>query len=71
MKYKTQRAIIEAQLRREKEISRNWCLSQYISRLGAYICDMKKEGWEFVPSRREYTKKNWDYVYKLVKAPKA
>lgn len=29
------------------KITRNKCLRNYISRLGAIICDLKKDGYEF------------------------
>jgi hypothetical protein len=62
---KTQRRWVEEQLRLHGEITRNQCLTNYISRLGAIVCDLKASGWELEASRRE-----GDYVYKLVDAPK-
>lgn len=56
--------IIKQQLLDNGEISRNWCLKNYISRLGAYIVDLKKQGWEFKTEQR-----GGDYVYKLIKKP--
>lgn len=44
------------------EISRNYCLQRYISRLGAIMNKLKKEGLMFETERR-----NGDYVYKLLK----
>ena len=46
------------------EISRNECLRNYISRLGAYIVILKKEGWEF-----ETEERNGDYIYRATKTP--
>lgn len=42
------------------EISRNFCLRNYISRLGAIMNNLKKVGWDFTTERR-----GGDYVYKL------
>ncbi len=64
MKSRTQHSFIKQVLRDKGEVSRNFALSQFISRLGAIICDLKKEGWEFDIERR-----NGDYVYKLKQAP--
>lgn len=43
------------------EISRNECLKNYISRLGARISDLKRMGFRFETERR-----GGDYIYKLV-----
>ena len=42
------------------EITRNQCLRNYISRLGAIIDRLKRMGWNFTTERR-----NGDYVYIL------
>lgn len=69
MKNKTQEQIVIRELMERGCISRNWCLRNYISRLGAIICDLNKAGWElsgqYVPN--EHGGK--DYVYTLVKTP--
>lgn len=62
---KTQRMWVEQQLRERGAISRNTCLRNYISRLGAIICDMKADGWEFETKTAE-----GDYVYVLKKDPR-
>ena len=64
MKSRTQHSFIKQVLRDKGEVSRNFALANYISRLGAIICDLKKDGWEFDIERR-----NGDYVYKLKQAP--
>lgn len=61
----TQIEIVRNQLREHGEVSRNWCLSQYISRLSAIILDLAHEGYEFKTFRRD-----GDYVYMLLNAPK-
>ena len=57
-----QRTFVIQQLDINKEISRNECLRTYISRLGAIVCQLKKEGWVFKPEHR-----GGDFVYKLIK----
>lgn len=68
MDSKTQKLAIIAQLREKGSVSRNWALEGYISRLGAIICDLKNEGWEFTAG---YVEKNGgkDYVYIVTKDP--
>lgn len=58
MKNKTQIEWIKDELITKGEISRNYCLSKYCSRLGARINDLKKEGWEFETKTR-----NGDFFY--------
>jgi len=55
------RAIIEVR----GWISRNYCLLVHITRLSAYILDLKNEGYEILGK-----KKNNDYVYTLLDRPK-
>ena len=63
---------VKKELKEKGEISRNKCLRNYISRLGAIICYLKKKGWEFKAKYIEVnTGFSWgakDYVYYLVKA---
>ena len=64
MKKNTQKAWILKQLRENGRITRNECLKNFISRLGARISDLKEEGWniegEFIK-----TPNGKDYVYTL------
>ncbi len=60
----TQLEFVKRHLRLEGEISRNYCLQRYISRLGARIDDLERDGWRFETERRD-----GDYVYKLVSQP--
>ena len=62
----TQRKWVEEQLRLNGEISRNQCLRKIpaITRLSAYMLDLKHAGWKFTPEERE-----GDYVYKLDSQP--
>ena len=46
--------------------TRNWALRQFISRLGAIICVLKKEGMNITAEFRD-----GDYVYKLMDKPKS
>lgn len=57
---------IKSRLKKTGRITRNQCLRRYISRLGARINDLKKEGWGF----RGYYKKTrngMDYVYEMIR----
>jgi len=65
---KNQEQFVIKHLREHGEISRNYCLQNYISRLGAIICDLKKEGYEFEAEFRKTTSGK-DYVYKLKTNP--
>lgn len=64
MKNPTQKQRIVKRLLATGKISRNECLKNYISRLGAIICDLTKEGWEF-----ETKNVNGDYVYTIKVTP--
>lgn len=57
----TQKDFVIKTLKETGEISRNYCLKNFISRLGAIMCDLKKEGWNF---KTENT--NGNYIYKLI-----
>ena len=63
---KSQKDIVKDQLKLTGEVSRNWCLQHYITRLSAIIYDLKREGWEFKEGfiKTEHGK---DYVYKVWK----
>ena len=64
---KTQAEIVVKQLRETGQVSRNWALRGYISRLGAIICDLNKAGWNLEGGHQRtlggYGRK-MDYVYK-------
>jgi hypothetical protein len=60
----TQIEFIKNELRTKGKISRNFCLSQFISRLGALIQTLETKGWKF-DAKHEGT----DYVYHLVLDP--
>lgn len=55
----TQINFILKELRKNGKISRNKCLKNYITRLSAYILELKKDGWIFYSG---YSK-NGDYEY--------
>lgn len=56
---KTQRNFVEQQLKENGKITRNLCLQNYITRLGAIICNMRHDGWDITG---KYEGK--DYVYR-------
>ncbi len=62
----TQKDIVLKRLRDTGEVTRNWCLRNYISRLSAIMLDLKKEGVNFEGKDRD-----GDYVYILHDKPKA
>jgi len=67
---KSQKQIIIEKLKEDGQVSRNWALSNYISRLSAIIYNLKDIGWEFetfkVKTFNKVTKtEGWDYIYKV------
>jgi hypothetical protein len=56
------------QLKLNGFVSRNFCLKERITRLGARINDLKKLGWDF---RTEFIKENGglNYYYFCTKSP--
>ena len=64
----TQREMVITQLKDNGYVSRNWCLQNYITRLGAIICDLKKEGWDFTADYHKY-EYGKDYRYFPTKFP--
>jgi hypothetical protein len=67
--YKTQLQIVTKILKEKGEISRNFCLQNYITRLGAIICDInKKPNWK-VEGKFVKTTSGKDYVYKVINKP--
>lgn len=69
----TQKQWVKEILLKDKRISRNTCLRNYISRLGAIICDLEKEGYSF---NAKYIKvdtpwgkgKGKDYLYTIIES---
>lgn len=53
---------VKNELRSNGKVSRNEALQRYISRLGALICDLKKEGWR-IEGRWVSGFHGRDYVY--------
>lgn len=68
MKKQSQYEYVEKLLLNYGKVSRNWCLEQRITRLGAIICDMNKNGFII---KGGFEKKNGgkDYVYTAEKIP--
>lgn len=63
---RTQLELIRRKLVDDGFITRNECLKMYITRLGARINDLLREGWEI---RGEYVKTPYgkDYKYTLIR----
>lgn len=55
----SQKNWVKQQLRENGEVSRNTALKNFVSRLSAIICVLRKEGYEFTTFSRE-----GDYVYR-------
>lgn len=61
------------QVRNKGEVSRNWALENYISRLGAIMFTLKNRGYAFKKEWRPTTKPDGkpgkDYVYVCIGKP--
>lgn len=69
MKKQSQKDVVIKYLLDTGKVSRNTCIkTHFITRLGALICDLNKEGWELVGEDHE-TPYGTDYVYRIVKCP--
>lgn len=78
---KPQSQIVVEKLLKDGEISRNWCLQHYVSRLSAIIKSLVEVGYKFDSRKSKKgddtrhghyvkTKKGKDYVYTLIAVPK-
>ncbi len=65
MANKSQKQFVVDTLRKQGYITRNYCLQNFISRLGAIILTLKKAGMNI-----EAESKNGDYIYHLKDRPK-
>ena len=65
MTNQTQVAWVKERLYTDGYISRNECLRNYISRLGAIINHLKKEGYLFTGEYKKTTNGK-DYIYKMI-----
>jgi len=67
-KQESQQTYIEHILLNYGRISRNRCLEERITRLGAYVNILNNSGWEI---KGRYEKKNGglDFVYELISSP--
>lgn len=61
---KSQLQFIIEKLKTDGFISRNYCLQNYITRLGARINDLKNMGWDIKGKRVDN-----DYYYEVVGSP--
>lgn len=64
MKAKSQKERIIKKLLADGYVTRNECLRVFVSRLGAVICTLKAEGWDF-----ETKNVDGDYKYTVTKCP--
>jgi len=65
MKNLTQKNWVKSQLEEKGFVTRNKALSMFCSRLGAIICDLKKEGYN-IRGRNTKTLYGGDYLYELI-----
>lgn len=65
---KTQEDFVVDYLLKNRQISRNFCLQNYITRLGARISDLNKDGWE-IEGKFVKTEHGKDYIYSVIRAP--
>lgn len=63
----TQKQIIINQLKKHGYISRNFCLENFISRLGSRIYDLQNEGFKFTENHKGENPR--DYYYYLKSEP--
>ena len=63
---KTQLDFVRDELKNKGYITRNFCLKHYISRLGARINDLKREGMD-IEGKNLKTDNGMDYIYHLKK----
>jgi len=66
---KNQLKWVKNQLMENGEVSRNYAISNYITRLGAIIHKLNKNGW-VIRGHFEKTENGRDYIYNLIDAPK-
>lgn len=66
---KNQKRFVLNQLITKGQVSRNTCLANFISRLGAIMCVLKEDGLKYEGSYVKEKRGN-DYVYKVKKGQK-
>jgi len=63
---KNQIEFVEKQLNETGEVTRNWAVSNYITRLAAIMHTLKSERGYVITSKYVKTKNGKDFVYKLI-----
>lgn len=61
---KSQKQFVKKMLLETGMVSRNGCLQNRITRLGAIICDLKKDGYD-IEGGYEKTEHGKDFVYRI------
>jgi hypothetical protein len=69
MKKQTQMQWVKNQLTENGYVTRNEALKEFITRLGAVMLLLKKEGWIYSAGYLK-TKKGQDYIYTLMREGK-
>lgn len=65
----TQIQLVKNRLKDTGRISRNFCLSMHISRLGAIIANLKNRGYEFTAYYQPNEHGGKDYIYEQLNRP--
>lgn len=67
----TQIQMVKNKLKETGQISRNFCLSQFVSRLGAIIAVLKMPPYNYeFSSYYQKTERGNDYIYRWINKPK-
>ena len=68
---KSQVTMVEKRLEKYGEVSRNWALDNYISRLSAIIYKLKKSGYKFktytIPCKKPDGSIGFNFYYAIIK----
>jgi len=64
----TQEQIIKNLLISQKQVTRNWAVKNYITRLGSIVNRLNGSGWKIIGKYEKY-EHGTDYVYTLIEKP--
>jgi len=72
---RTQEDVVISKLMLDRSVDNFWAIENFILRLGAIICDLRKKGWVFdaaFGTKLGYDQKfRKNYYYQLVSAPES
>ena len=58
----SQKQKVISQIKNTGQVSRNWALTNFISRLGSLVCDLNKEGYHLTGEYQK-TENGQDFIY--------